>query len=622
LNALPSASGLQPETAARAALAHLVSERQVSDSALALLIDPWVLGLPTVAVFHGDERPPRVEAVRTPDGTMVLVEHRCAREISGLIDKLEYNARSLPLLKRFGGSAANAEPAAQATIPLAPVGKSRPLLRFGVDVVALLVRVSKRSGGAKSSGVSLRYLTDAELDLLGQLCAGVLLQHETATTSALKERLDTCRAALQLLLTHSIYLFRRLEDIDGMSGTALPAAVLASARTAYLELLRANFAARGCPVFDEATLLELARRESGPLYAEALRGTFPTQERASLHFDWLNALCVQRIAEWSQHAIFRLTVHLASRWNPSNRSATGAESRKSEDESGGKDANAREYVERSLRNFGATVADLVSRPPGIKGDDTVCLTGSLPEGNAHPRSDIDLIVLTAELPVISQPRMEAAPGHMECHCGHTPGGHKITAEYFDHSCLRRLVDWLERKHQLLSGADTEEDLFTREYQLRAVLTDPEARLIYRAGLSFPLKEDGAGKQWRGSLRVDRFTELMTSAHLSRFWSWLTRADALSGSSGDAATIVRLRTAFEHLVLAHLASRGQFLWSRRWILVAVSRCYDRNMLDATVGAFFPVAGNFRMYRAELLSRYHELATDMQARGTLPGFGAML
>ena len=30
----------------------------------------------------------------------------------------------------------------------------------------------------------------------------------------------------------------------------------------------------------------------------------------------------------------------------------------------------------------------------------------------------------------------------------------------------------------------------------------------------------------------------------------------------------------------------------------------------------------MYRAELLSRYHELATDMQARGTLPRFGAML
>jgi len=621
LSALPSVPDSRPDTAARTALATLVAQGRVAPSALALLLDPWAPGFATVAVFHDDRCPLRVETVRTRDGAAVLVEHRRATEILDLVEKLEHNARGLPLIKRFGGAIGKQRAPAQALLALQPVGKSAALLRMAGDLVALLARASKR-WGRKSSGVSLRYLTDAELDLLGRLCTGIALQHDVATTAALQERLEACRAPLQLLLTHSIYLFRRLEDIDGMSGISLPAAVLASARTAYLEVLRAHFAARGCPVFDEATLLESCRRENGPLYAEALRGSFPNPRSAPEHFAWLNALCEERLAEWSQHVIFRLVVRLASKWNPSNRSSAGEQQRTPDEDGQGGKLDARSHVDRALRNFGVTASELLNRPPGIKTDDTICLTGSLPEGNAHPRSDIDLIVLTHELPEISQPRMQAAPGHMECFCGHTPGGHKITAEYFAYSTLTGLTGWLEEKYALLRDAGTEQELLTREYQLRTVLTDPQARLLYRAGLSFPLKEEGAGKQWRSGLRIDQFTELLTSVHLSRFWSWLARAAALTATSCEAATVARLRAAYEHLILAYLASRGQFLWSRRWILSAVARHCDRRMLDSTSAGFFPAPDHPGQYRAQLLARYRELAAEMRARGALPQFGVML
>ena len=361
---------------------------------------------------------------------------------------------------------------------------------------------------------------------------------------------------------------RGVEDVEGMTGLHMQSAVAIAARNVYLDLARARAAKDGMIRFSDAGVCVWQSEHRQLDMAGFLRGAFPGAEGVDEHIVWLRDQEREFVEEASAHWLTRFFLRWSARWIESDLRPT---TQRSVPDHAYRPRNAptgRGDVEAALAAYATSVDDLLAMIP--RSDDaSVRIAGSVAEGWNHARSDIDLVVLTDSVPVLPFRAVSGVAGHIECKCGVTPAGHNVWIEYMAEPFRSALQSWQLENSQAMGAPES----MWAAHRLRALWASPMARSFHRAILSVALREGAAQARWSTSLSIEDYTGSVVLSHFLRYRAGRSEA-AAHASTHALAALAAARTAYEHLLLALLASRSRFLWHRKWIPVALVTIGER------------------------------------------------
>jgi hypothetical protein len=522
-----------------------------------------------LAVLAGDAAA-RSEHVSLPlpAGGAARVELLPMASLDALAAKVGRNLRSVPgsSLIRFGRLPAAGDggrPSLPAVRPSSP-----PLLPLA-DAIARTVPLLERFRPRWRGSVKLSYITVSEHVLIEKLQTWRSLDG-AARLDPFWERLHASGLPLQLALLYVATFYRSLEDVEGMTGVHMSTAVALAARIAFAQLGRALAGAEGALRNSEQAMLEWARTRGPEVEAEFARGLFPDVAAVDAHVQWLRDTQASHIRGLRRNWLFRLLLREADRWVDTN--AAPALKRNLRDD---------EYVappvprdtaalDATLDQYRTSAADLAAMTP-CADDAAIRITGSIAEGWGHARSDLDLIVLTSDVPALPSISASIVEGHYECKLGSTPAGNGVWVEYLTDEVLDRLADWTAGTRADLTGEP--EGAVER---LRAVRSSPMARLVHRSMLSLPLRDGACARGWEERLSVETYAAAMVTSNLLEYWVLRRRAEAYAARDSLSALALG-RRAWSYALLALLASRGTFVWGgERWIPSGLARLGDPDL----------------------------------------------
>lgn len=544
--------------------------------------------------------------------------------LDGLLQKLETNVQRVPglslMLKASAALTGYAAPSHDdaASCRLTPIASSGALTNFLVETIAADRRSSiRRLGKKKGHGVSVRYLNDAEFRLLEVFASWSMIQGSDTITEALR-RMNQVNASLQLTLIHLLFLQRIIEDVNGMRGIRMASAVLMSARGAFFQLAKAMASAAGCPIVDEPNLLDWAYKTGDDeLQARFLAGFFPDPAQADRHLDWLHQTATTFSEQIKKNWLVRLGMSQILRFVKADTQHSEQPNISDDQYQSPRPVDSKERLQEVFGVYGVSPSEVLSTVPHLDADDAVHLVGSVADGFGHFRSDIDLIVLTRQLPQLEVDTVSLWEGHLECYCGVTPTGNPICAGFISEDLLKQLRDWGHGFHRHLHGPyEDVNSLLKSADAVREAKAHPWARLMHRATRGVLLRDAAIRAEWEEKLPFTLLTDLLTCSHLVDFFKNLNQYEDTLSMSTEAASIVRLRLAFEHLLYSFLAHHGQVLWTKRWLPEMMMRVdCEVNAIDVKAG-LFPRPAGVKEYAEHVRQYSHLLLQRMQDKRPLP------
>ncbi len=524
------------------------------------------------------------------DGKRVRIQIVPESELKGISGKLASNCAAIPGFAMLAKASIDF-PAHEDFLlrehdsrRLPCLRKSRDSWHWMADLVGSILSALGRFG---RGSMQVRYLSESEISLIAKMQNWILLQGKEEAGPWLQRQVEY-GISLQFILMHMVFLQRCLEDVNGMIGTRSPASVLISARTGFLQLARAMLAAQGFLLDSESMLLRKGSALAKQMRVILLRGSFPSLEDADDYLDWFHAEVESQTRLLNACAPLKLLLKQICTFVKSDIGRNRVKACGPRPYVYPKFPAGREAMDSILSEYATSGGTLLNGIQQLKPEDSVILSGSIAAGLGHPRSDLDLMVMTRSLPEIRANGVTVANGHMECYCPPTAKGNAVCGEFLSLDLLTDVSSWWARIESALTEAREDGGESSPSGRLiQAGKASPYAKLVDRVLNGFPLQKGAFQSTWELSLPREKFASFLRFSHLLEGQQWLRKAGNHGlGEECIQETVLDARMAWESLLSAYLAGRGISIWSKRWLPEELGRVEDAELLRLGLAGLFP------------------------------------